>query len=69
MKLTKTQTKALALIQEKGVLHAYNGISRPTIDVLERAGLVTVERSVYTTYSYRTLRTHYIADWTARPVA
>lgn len=67
MKLTKTQIEALNKIQAVGKLHAYNGVSRATIAVLERAGLVTVERRLTESTCYRTRRTHYVADWTARP--
>lgn len=69
MKLTKIQTEALNKIQAAGKLHAYNGVSRATIAVLERAGLVTVEYSTNSYMTYRTRRTHYVLDWTARPVA
>ena len=68
MKLTDAQTKALDEITRAGVIYAYNGISRATVTVLEREGLVTVERSTASRYCYRTRRTHYIADWSARPV-
>jgi hypothetical protein len=69
VKLTKTQSAALELIQSKGKLHAYNGVSRATVSVLERAGLVTVTGRVHLHTNHRTGRTHSVADWTACPTA
>lgn len=70
-KLPPTQEKALRTIRKDGVLYAYNGVSRTTVAVLERLGLVSVE---WTTSTVRgngyggvwTSRTQ--LDWTARPV-
>ncbi|MEG8276389.1 hypothetical protein [Streptomyces sp. AHA2] len=67
MKLTKTQAAALETIKRNGVLYAYNGVSRATIAVLEREGLVTVEWTLRDEYTYRTRRHRVIADWVARP--
>lgn len=68
-KLTPTQTEALRIVREKGVLHAYNGVSRTTIKRLEILGLVTVKWSVNTWTNYRSHRSHSQCDWSARPAA
>lgn len=67
MKLTGAQAKAYETILSAGVAYAYNGISRATVAVLERKGLVTVERRLTESTNYRTKRTRYVADWAARP--
>jgi hypothetical protein len=66
-KLTETQQKALEQIRAKGIWFAYDGISRTTIAALERAGLVTVERTVHTWMNRRSGRHHSQVDWVARP--
>ncbi|MFJ8855670.1 hypothetical protein [Streptomyces sp. NPDC102437] len=66
-RLTDTQRAALHQIRDKGAWHAYDGISRATIAVLERHGLVTVEWSVSTWWNRRSGRNHSQCDWTARP--
>jgi hypothetical protein len=67
-KLTPTQEQALQRIRAKGEEFAYNGISRATIAVLERRGLVTVKWSVLTWTARRTYRSRSMCDWAARPV-
>jgi len=66
-KLTAPQQAAMKRLSEKGVLHAYNGVSRTTIKRLETLGLVTVTWSVNTWTNYRSHRSHSQCDWTARP--
>lgn len=67
-KLTPTQERALQQIRSKGEEFAYNGISRATITVLERHGLVTVKWSVRTWTARRTYRNRSMCDWVARPM-
>lgn len=69
--MTAEQRRAYGLIRERGRLHAYNGVRLSTVAVLERLGLVTVERSVSTVRGSGrggvwTSRTQ--LDWVARPV-
>ncbi|MFD3629643.1 hypothetical protein [Streptomyces sp. NPDC058698] len=68
MKLTPTQHAAWLLLREKGEWHAYDGVSRSTIAVLERHGLVTVKWSVQTWWNRRSGRNHSMCDWTATVV-
>lgn len=67
-RLTETQRAALHQIRDKGVWHAYDGISRATIAVLERHRFVTVKWSVRTWTARRTYRNRSQCDWTATPV-
>ena len=67
-KLTPAQDRALQQIRAKGEEFAYNGISRATVAVLERHGLVTVKWSVSTWTARRTYRNRSMCDWSARPV-
>jgi hypothetical protein len=66
-KLSPTQASAMEELAGKGILHAYNGVSRATIKRLQTLGLVTVEWSVNTWTNYRSHRTHHQCDWVARP--
>ena len=54
--LTDAQVRAVKAINRAGTYYAYDGISRATIRVLERLGLVTVEWKtawVETCHGYR----------------
>lgn len=54
--LTPAQVRAVKAIQRAGVLYSYNGVSRATIAVLERLGLIAVEWEtewVETCHGYR----------------
>lgn len=68
--LTDAQVRAVQAIHREGVYHAYNGVSRATIAVLERLGLVTVEWKtvwVETSHGYRGVwRQRPQLEWTAR---
>jgi hypothetical protein len=68
--LTDAQVRAVKAINRAGTYYAYNGISRATIAVLERLGLVTVEWKtvwVETSRGYRGVwRQRPQLDWTAR---
>lgn len=66
-KLTPAQQRALQKIQAKGEYYAYDGISRATVAVLERYGLVTIKWSVHTWTARRTYRNRSMCDWVARP--
>lgn len=66
MKLSPTQQSALRLVKEEGTLHAYNGVSRATISVLERVNLVEVTWSVHTWTNYKSKRSHMLCDWSAK---
>lgn len=61
--MTKTQQEALDTIRANGTVYAYNGISHATVKVLERLGLVKVERSVMTGHSRRSGRNWSQLDW------
>lgn len=65
--LTPAQEKALAKLRaaEKGKLFAGNGVSLPTLRVLERLGLCKIEGEVRTWTNYRSKRSHSQYDWTA----
>jgi len=67
MRLTETQKKALEQIKTAGKWYAYNGISRATIRVLQRNGLIDVEWSSHTWTNYRSKSTHHMCDWVATP--
>lgn len=68
--LTDAQVRALKAINKAGTYYAYNGISRATIAVLERLGLVTVEWKtvwVETCHGYRGVwKQRPQLEWTAR---
>lgn len=68
--LTDAQVRAVKAIRREGVAYAHNGISRATIAVLERLGLVTVEWKtvwVETSHGYRGVwRQRPQLEWTAR---
>jgi hypothetical protein len=70
-KLSKAQEKALDRIRTEGELTEASKVSPATIGVLERAGLITVERRV----SYRSrpgrghIRREQVSHWIARPSA
>lgn len=66
--LTEAQVRAVEAIRRAGTYYAYNGISRATVAVLERHGLVTVKWSVRTWTARRTYRNRSMCDWAARPV-
>jgi len=54
--LTPAQVHAVRAIHRAGVLYSYNGVSRATIRVLERLGMVDVEWEtewVETSHGYR----------------
>lgn len=66
MTTSPAQRKALAAIEVDGAIHAYgvHGVTRPTVDALEIAGLVVVTRWVktFTTAGGRTVAQ---LEWTA----
>lgn len=68
--LTDAQVRAVKAIHREGVFYAYSGISRATITVLERLGLVTVEWKtvwVETCHGYRGVwKQRPQLEWTAR---
>jgi hypothetical protein len=64
--ITPIQERALETVRKAGELHAYNGVSRATINVLERLGLVSVDWSMDTWTNYRTHRTHHRCNWVAK---
>lgn len=64
--ITPTQKTALEAVRTAGTLYSQNGVSRATIAVLERLGLVSVEWSVDTWTNYRSHRTHHQCNWTAQ---
>lgn len=68
--LTEAQVRAVKAINRAGAYYAYDGISRATIRVLERLGLVTVEwKTVWieTSHGYRGVwRQRPQLEWTAR---
>lgn len=66
IKLSPTQERALELIRDAGTYYSQNAISRATIRVLERHGLVTVEWSVQTWTNYRSGRIHHQCEWIAK---
>jgi hypothetical protein len=70
VRLTAAQVRAVRAIRRAGTYHAYNDISRATIRVLERLGLVTVEWRtawVETCHGYRGVwKQRPQLEWTAR---
>lgn len=68
--LTDAQVRAVKAIHRAGEYHAYDGISRATIRVLERHGLITVEWQtvwVETCHGYRGVwKQRPQLEWTAR---
>lgn len=68
--LTPAQVRAVNAINRAGTHYAYDGISRATIRVLERLGLVTVEWEtvwVETCHGYRGVwKQRPQLEWTAR---
>jgi hypothetical protein len=67
--LTPTQKAAYDQIVAKGgTEHMGNGISRATLRVLEREGLVTVEYEIDAESNHRTGRNHSLLGWTAKLV-
>lgn len=67
MKLTPSQTAALALVQERG-LATTGALRLPTVRKLAQLGLVTLEVEQH----YHTGRTRaqsgWVTEWAARPV-
>lgn len=66
IKLSPTQERALELIRDAGTYYSQNAISRATIRVLERHGLVTVEWDVHTWTNRRSGRNHAQCEWIAK---
>lgn len=68
--LTPAQVRAVKAIRRDGAHHAYDGISRATVRVLERLGLITVEWRtawVETSHGYRGVwKQRPQLEWTAR---
>ncbi|MFL4947522.1 hypothetical protein ACJ6WE_09130 [Streptomyces sp. MMS24-I31] len=68
--LSETQVRAVKAIKRAGTYYAYDGISRATIRVLERLGLITVEWKtvwVETSHGYRGVwKQRPQLEWTAR---
>lgn len=68
--LTPAQVRAVKAVRKAGAYYAYDGISRATIRVLERLGLVTVEWKtvwVETCHGYRGVwKQRPQLEWTAR---
>ena len=66
-RMSQTQIDAYRKIykSENRTFYSYNGISRATISVLERLGLVDVKWRVYVWTNYRSKRSHSQCDWIA----